>query len=900
VKPVSLLRFSWLQLKRKKLRTALLIISITLALSLLIGLNAGVAGLEKTYSDLVSTSLGYTDLIVRSNNTTPTFNIEPSQPLLENSSIAAYSYRVQYWAPFAAKDGQFNGTSGAYLVGINPHVDEPFGSYTMSEGTPVLSDALADNSVCVVGESFAKRQSLHVGDTLVLGSFNISQFILPEQPEYTLNLTVAGIMEDHGRTYTFNSQNPPSFTQVTSDITVTLDTAQTLFYLQPTEATNIYIHLQDLKQTQNVYVDLQGQLGSNYTVGNLKATMYESVEQNFATYQTITYIIGGMALLVAAMLLLNTMLANVSERKREIGILRSVGASKPQVFSLFMTELLPVALIGVLASIPLSMVAASLIASIMPAIYVQNVGTATAIEFSFPLTTLITGAVIGLVLTLLVGLVPTLLACRINPVEALHPQMRRFRTTKKTKALTPIVGLIFTVLGLFLVQQGFSATTSWFPTATALVGFAATLIGAILLATLLLSPLSAAFSQILKPFTGRASVIVHRNILLNFRRSVFSYGAFALSIALLISFGSLVTTASSYNLAVNEQSVGADMQVWVSAPANFSGQLRAVEGVQKVAGVGYLSYLQSNLTYNGDRQDAIMMTGIASKDYFDTIYQTHLTHTLNDMSDEQVYSLLGEDRGYIILQESLAQNLSARVGDSLTWSITNQTGAYQQPLQVIATADLIAGRWETISTFAEGYYTARVNFEDLLQAQTLDEFYLSLDSQANLTQVRKDISEVCQNAGYTPTIYTAKDTIAQTQASFNQTELLAVSVTAFFVFVGALGITSATAYTVMERKREIGVLTALGMDKHQNRVVIAGEALLLALIGTVVGFVSGVGLSLFVIHVIPWWAHIPPPVMVLSPFTLSAAAFVIVVSAVLSSVYPAHRISKLKTVDALR
>jgi len=91
---------------------------------------------------------------------------------------------------------------------------------------------------------------------------------------------------------------------------------------------------------------------------------------------------------------------------------------------------------------------------------------------------------------------------------------------------------------------------------------------------------------------------------------------------------------------------------------------------------------------------------------------------------------------------------------------------------------------------------------------------------------------------------------------------------------------------------------------HNNKsgtyqAVIAGKALL-ALIGTVVGAVSGLGLSLFAIHVIPWWANIAAPSLVISPLTISTAAVVIVASAVLSSVYPAHRISKLNTIDALR
>jgi putative ABC transport system permease protein len=246
------------------------------------------------------------------------------------------------------------------------------------------------------------------------------------------------------------------------------------------------------------------------------------------------------------------------------------------------------------------------------------------------------------------------------------------------------------------------------------------------------------------------------------------------------------------------------------------------------------------------------------------------------------------------------------VGDSIVWSITNPTGTYERSLQVVATADLVAGRWETISTYMGGYYTAIVNFDEMQTfwhpqlAENVDEFYISLNPSADLTKVKDALTQICQNAGYTPTVYTAEDLLAQTKASFDQTELLAISVTAFFVIVGALGITASTAYTVLERKREIGVLTALGMDKRQNRTIIAGEALLLALIGTIIGAVIGLGLSLFVINVIPWWANIPTPSLAVSPLAIAVATCVIAVSAVLSSVYPASRIAKLNTVDALK
>ena len=159
---MSLLKIPLLQLKRKKFRTAILIVSIMLALSLLIGLNAGVDGLQKTYYNLVGDSLGYTDLIVKSNTTTPAFSTETFESILNDGSVAAYSYRVQYWLPFASVDGRFNGTNGGYLVGINPETDENFGSYKITVGNCTsISEALSDsNGACVLGESFARTAKL--------------------------------------------------------------------------------------------------------------------------------------------------------------------------------------------------------------------------------------------------------------------------------------------------------------------------------------------------------------------------------------------------------------------------------------------------------------------------------------------------------------------------------------------------------------------------------------------------------------------------------------------------------------------------------------------------------------------------------------------------------------------
>jgi ABC-type lipoprotein release transport system permease subunit len=399
--------------------------------------------------------------------------------------------------------------------------------------------------------------------------------------------------------------------------------------------------------------------------------------------------------------------------------------------------------------------------------------------------------------------------------------------------------------------------------------------------------------------------------MLNFRRSVFAYGAFAISIALLVALSSLVTTAASYDLSIAKYGQGSDIQVWVNAPPRFADYLKTVEGVKNAAAVGYIGYAQNNMSFNGHYMHGkgILLTGVDSTDYFDVSYGVHLTSTLNGMSSNDVFNVLINESDNVILQDALAKKLSAEVGDEVTWLFTNQTGTSEKKLRVLATTDSVAGSSETIynSASASGYYMAILRFQDMVPfrdaavaGSNVDLFYVSVESGANMTQVADGLSQLCKQHGYTPTIYTVQQRITQTQTSYAQAETLSLSIMGFFIVVGGIGIAAAMAYIVYERKREIGLLFAVGLDRRQNFIIIAGEALLLALIGTAVGFASGFSLSLLTVHSIQWWSSISAPLLVISPLALTAAAVTITISAVLSAVYPANRVSKLNVAEAIR
>jgi putative ABC transport system permease protein len=143
----------------------------------------------------------------------------------------------------------------------------------------------------------------------------------------------------------------------------------------------------------------------------LKARILEIFDQTFA----ITYALEAVALVVAALGILNTLIASVLERTREIGILRSVGFTRGGVQRTILWE---AACMGALANVlgALSGVALSLIL-----IYVINKQSfGWTIQFTLPARLIAEYAALTLVASLAAGCLPAWRASRLPIAEAVR------------------------------------------------------------------------------------------------------------------------------------------------------------------------------------------------------------------------------------------------------------------------------------------------------------------------------------------------------------------------------------------------------------------------------------------------------------------------------------------------
>jgi putative ABC transport system permease protein len=128
----------------------------------------------------------------------------------------------------------------------------------------------------------------------------------------------------------------------------------------------------------------------------------------------------------------------------------------------------------------------------------------------------------------------------------------------------------------------------------------------------------------------------------------------------------------------------------------------------------------------------------------------------------------------------------------------------------------------------------------------------------------------------------------------NQTMLVMLgSVAAVSLLVGGIGVTNLLLLSVTQRTREVGLRIALGARQSDIAAQFLLEAVLLSLIGGVLGIAIGVAASGGLESVFHWSATV-------SPMTALAAIAAALVLGIVAGVYPARRASELRPIEALR
>ncbi|HNS82598.1 MAG TPA: ABC transporter permease [Methanolinea sp.] len=151
----------------------------------------------------------------------------------------------------------------------------------------------------------------------------------------------------------------------------------------------------------------------------------EILDLFYSTYDAITLFllgIGGVALLVSGVSILNVMIISVTERTKEIGILRSIGTLRGQVMRMFLYEALVIGSIGSILGGVLSIAGGYYLSVVVADTLTSSFSTVPDVRV-FDLQGIgyiVLGVFFGILVSCLSGLYPAVRAVRIRPIEALR------------------------------------------------------------------------------------------------------------------------------------------------------------------------------------------------------------------------------------------------------------------------------------------------------------------------------------------------------------------------------------------------------------------------------------------------------------------------------------------------
>jgi putative ABC transport system permease protein len=142
------------------------------------------------------------------------------------------------------------------------------------------------------------------------------------------------------------------------------------------------------------------------------------------------------------------------------------------------------------------------------------------------------------------------------------------------------------------------------------------------------------------------------------------------------------------------------------------------------------------------------------------------------------------------------------------------------------------------------------------------------------------------------TIFTQDDISQATDATFEILNLLLFAIASIALIVGGIGIMNIMLVSVTERTKEIGIRLALGALQNHILNQFLFEAVIICMVGGLIGVSTGVGVSVLICKAFSWPVFISKVAVVIS---LLSSVFI----GIFFGYYPAFKASKLNPVDAL-
>ncbi len=591
---------------------------------------------------------------------------------------------------------------------------------------------------------------------------------------------------------------------------------------------------------------------------------------SIATLQQGMTLSASMAVAVGGFLVYATMSMAALERRRELATMRAMGGRRRQLLGAFLAEAAVLGSAGSVIGIAVGIAIARPLVGLFPPFFTSQFGV--RMGFVLPPTAVPLGVVAGLGATMLAAVGPGRRAVSVPPVESMRPEGVLESGDEDAKLnrrpLLAAIGLLVAAMALLFFGPG----------ASPMAGFAFIMVAIPTLARGVLGYLTASTARVAGRL-GAAGSLAATAIAGAPRRVWVVSSAFLLAGSLVVAQGHLVAGTSDSisarlgpmrqtGLIVDADTSGNTLSSTRLLPEAWRARFAAVPGVTAVR-----SSVFATVTIG---EDLVLVQGVEEG--------------LHDDSYESIRSsarpALLAGRG-IVLSTTLAVPRGFHIGDTVT--IQAPGGAVRLPV-----VDLIPA-------FKSPTGIAVVSTAWLKQTfghSGVSDWYLDLAPGTDVAAVRAAALAITAEAPYPVGVVTGAQFAANITKAAAKTQVAFVAMQWVIVLASVLAVLNALLIAVVERRREIGILRALGTSRRRLRDMVIAEAVAVGLVSGTAGMAFGFGIHVFAIRAVGKATNLPLIYQVhWQPPATAAAA--IAGAALLGSWLPARRAAGVEVLAAI-
>jgi putative ABC transport system permease protein len=608
----------------------------------------------------------------------------------------------------------------------------------------------------------------------------------------------------------------------------------------------------------------------------------DEIESQLQAFNVILYFFAAMALFVGGFLIFNSFNMTVFQRIREIGMLRTLGATRGMIVRSVLIEAALLGLAGTVLGLALGFALAQGLVVITREVLEVPVGE-LRFDWWAPVTAVVTGvgtAVAG-------ALWPARRAGRTSPIRAvLGTEGLRSRPRPRRAA----IGVALMVLGLGgAFWLGAADETTPVVAAAGMLGTIAIFFGIAMASPFVIGPMVRLLGWPLRRLFGVEGRLAADAARSDPGRTAATATGLMIGLALVVAVNSIGASFLSSIEEEFDRSFARDLTVQPrglspgegpqqTIDRDLRGRLARIPEAVVVARERFL-FVPNLPGPKGKRSSDGLLFAFDPQQY-EPVDQTDISGA----SREQAFERL--ERGWVTVGQGHADETGLEVGDRI--ELDGPSGSRRTR---------VAGIVETVVFGGQTIGMSLETLRDVWGVNADSELALKATSEDARPVLERKVERIVERDYPNLAVLSNEELKSDIEQQVSEQFAIFYAIVAVAVFASLFGIVNTLSMSVIERTREIGVLRALGATRWQVRRQVGDESVVIGLIGALLGIVVGAGLGWALLKGLA--AGVPGVVYEPPLSTMVIVALAGIVLGLVASVLPARRAARLDVIRAL-